>query len=83
MYSLRDDRVLVPRLNALKFLQWGCKKGGRDGRAYARQRSARREALGALLLTVVIIHHKPSTLCIEIVTNRNLGVITDNFYEFW
>jgi hypothetical protein len=35
------------------------------------------------LLTVVIIHHKPSTLCIEMVTNRNLGVITDNFHEFW
>ena len=25
MSSLRDDRVHVPRLNALKFLQWGCK----------------------------------------------------------
>jgi hypothetical protein len=36
-----------------------------------------------LLLTVVIIHHKPSILCIEMVTNRNLGVITDNFHEFW
>ena len=24
MSSLRDDRVRVPRLNALKFLQWGC-----------------------------------------------------------
>ena len=23
MSSLRDDRVRVPRLNALKFLQWG------------------------------------------------------------
>ena len=23
MPSLRDDRVSVPRLNALKFLQWG------------------------------------------------------------
>ena len=23
--SLRDDRVRVPRLNALKFLQWGAK----------------------------------------------------------
>ena len=23
MSSLRDDRVCVPRLNALKFLQWG------------------------------------------------------------
>ena len=23
--SLRDDRVRVPCLNALKFLQWGCK----------------------------------------------------------
>jgi hypothetical protein len=23
MSSLRDDRVHVPRLNALKFLQWG------------------------------------------------------------
>jgi hypothetical protein len=22
---LRDDRVCVPRLNTLKFLQWGCK----------------------------------------------------------
>jgi hypothetical protein len=32
---------------------------------------------------VVIIHHKPSTLYIEMVTNRNLGVITDNFHEFW
>jgi hypothetical protein len=41
------------------------------------------------VLTIVIIHHKPSTLCIEMVTNRNLGVITDNFsrvlvtYYFW
>jgi hypothetical protein len=25
MSSLRDDRVCVPRLNALKFLQWGIK----------------------------------------------------------
>jgi hypothetical protein len=32
---------------------------------------------------VVIIHHKPSSLYIEMVTNRNLGVITDNFHEFW
>ena len=23
MFSLRDDRVRVPRFNALKFLQWG------------------------------------------------------------
>ena len=23
MFSLRDDRVHIPRLNALKFLQWG------------------------------------------------------------
>ena len=28
--SLREDRVRVPRLNALKFLQWGCKNGERD-----------------------------------------------------
>jgi hypothetical protein len=35
------------------------------------------------LLTVVTIHHKPSTLFIEMVTNRNLGVLTDNFYKFW
>jgi hypothetical protein len=34
-------------------------------------------------LTVVIIHRKLSTLCIEMVTNRNIGVITDNFHEFW
>ena len=26
MSSLRDDRVRVPRLNALKFLQWGARK---------------------------------------------------------
>jgi hypothetical protein len=26
-FSLRDDRVRVSRLNALKFLQWGCKNG--------------------------------------------------------
>jgi hypothetical protein len=38
--------------------------------------------LVAYVLTVVIIHHKLSTLCIEIVTNRNLGVLTDNFYKF-
>ena len=25
MSSLRDDRVRVPRLNALKFLQWGAR----------------------------------------------------------
>jgi hypothetical protein len=34
-------------------------------------------------LTVLIIHRKLSTLCIEMVTNRNIGVITDNFHEFW
>jgi hypothetical protein len=39
-------------------------------------------AWGSLLM-VVIIHHKPSTLYIEMVTNRNLEVITDNFYKFW
>jgi hypothetical protein len=32
MSSLRDDRVRVPYLNALKFLQWGCKNGGRGRR---------------------------------------------------
>jgi hypothetical protein len=47
---LREDRVHVPRLNALKFLQCGCKKGERGGRTYARQGAAQREALGALLL---------------------------------
>jgi hypothetical protein len=30
--SLRDDQVCIPRLNALKFLQWGCKIGGRGRR---------------------------------------------------
>jgi hypothetical protein len=35
------------------------------------------------LLMVVIIHHKPSTLYIEMVTNRNLGVLTNNFHKFW
>jgi hypothetical protein len=30
--SLRDDRVRVLRLNALKFLQWGCKNGERGGK---------------------------------------------------
>ena len=50
MSGLRDDRVREgPCLNALKFLQWGCKNGGRDGRTYARQRAARREAPGDLL----------------------------------
>jgi hypothetical protein len=48
--SLREDRVRVPRLNTLKFLQWGCKNGERGGRTYARRGVARREALGALLL---------------------------------
>jgi hypothetical protein len=49
MSSLRDDRVHVPRLNALKFLQWGCKNGERGRRARVRRRATRREALGALL----------------------------------
>jgi hypothetical protein len=49
MSSLRDDRVRVPRLNALEFLHWGCKNGGKDGRSYARRRATRREALGAPL----------------------------------
>jgi hypothetical protein len=48
--SLREDQVRVPRLNALKFLQWGCKNGERGGRTYTRRGAARREALGALLL---------------------------------
>jgi hypothetical protein len=47
--SLIEDRVRVPRLNALKFLQWRCKNGGRGERTYAGQRVARRETLGALL----------------------------------
>jgi hypothetical protein len=37
--SLRDDRVRVPRLNALKFLQWGCKNDGRGRRSRARRRA--------------------------------------------
>ena len=49
MSNLRDDRVHVPRLNALKFLQWGCKNGGRGRRGRARRWAAQREALGALL----------------------------------
>jgi hypothetical protein len=36
MSSLKEDRVCVPCLNALKFLQWGCKNGERGGRTYAR-----------------------------------------------
>jgi hypothetical protein len=35
------------------------------------------------LLMVVTIHYKPLTLFIEMVTNRNLGVLTDNFHKFW
>ena len=50
MSSLREDRVCVPRLNALKFLQWGCKNGERGGRTYASRGAARRDALGSLLL---------------------------------
>ena len=50
MFSLRDDGVCVPRLNALKFLQWGYKNGERGDRTYARRGVARREALGALRL---------------------------------
>ena len=30
MSSLRDDRVRVPRLNALKFLQWGGAKMAKE-----------------------------------------------------
>ena len=48
-FSLRDDRVCVPCLNALKFLQWGCKNGGRGRKPKARRRVARRKASGALL----------------------------------
>jgi hypothetical protein len=50
MSNLRDDRVYVLRLNALKFLQWRCKNGERGGRTYASPGAARREASGALLL---------------------------------
>jgi hypothetical protein len=50
MSSLKDDRVHVSRLNALKFLQWGCKNGGRGRRTKARRWAAQREALGAQLL---------------------------------
>jgi hypothetical protein len=35
------------------------------------------------VLTVVNVHHNPSTKCIKMVTSRNLGVLTDNFHEFW
>jgi hypothetical protein len=49
MFSLRDDRVRVPLLNALKFLQWECKNGERGRRAIVRRWATRREALGALL----------------------------------
>ena len=36
MSSIRDDQVHVPRLNAMKFLQWGgCKNGERGRRARA------------------------------------------------
>ena len=31
MSSLRDDRVCVPCLNALKFLQWGARMVEEDG----------------------------------------------------
>ena len=34
--SLREDRVRVPRLNALKFLQWGCKMSERGRRRVER-----------------------------------------------
>jgi hypothetical protein len=47
--NLRDDQVRVPRLNALKFLEWGCKNGGRGRRARARRWTARRKASEALL----------------------------------
>jgi hypothetical protein len=40
MSSLRDDHVSDSRLNALKFLKWGCKNGGRGRRARARRRTA-------------------------------------------
>jgi hypothetical protein len=48
--SLREDRVRVPHLNILNFLQWGCKNDERGGGTYARRGVARREALGALQL---------------------------------
>ena len=31
MSSLRDDQVRVPRLNALKFLQWGARMMEEEG----------------------------------------------------
>ena len=49
MSGLREDRVCVPRLNDLKFLQRGCKNGERGGRTYARRGAGQREAPGALL----------------------------------
>jgi hypothetical protein len=42
--------VHIYHLNALKFLQWGCKNGERSGGTYAMRGAARREASGALLL---------------------------------
>jgi hypothetical protein len=50
MSSLREDRVHVPHLNALRFLQRGYKNNERGGGTYARRGVARREALGTLQL---------------------------------
>jgi hypothetical protein len=68
-------RVRASRACSLQLLE------GLDGNIEAS--GARRLDGGQSLLMVVNVHHEPSTKCIKMVTSRNLGVLTNNFHEFW